>query len=238
MFAVLSRGVFLAAVGVAFLAGMLIGFDPADAPRLLIEFGGIALSTFVGAWAAFRLQTRREDAALRAGRAAALREAQFALVAQASVLQGLERNYLAKWRNDPNRDVRLKGIANHQEIPAVNLASLGFLLESDDPDLPNVLLDCQNKCNTALGILEDRFEEVRRFLRKLEAVRGERAVGQIVTADEVRHDVGPEISGALRALTDELYGAVDRAIATNDAAFGKLEQQLAKQFPGEAVLHR
>lgn len=235
---VLSRPAFLASLGVALLAGVLIGFDPTDAPRLLIEFGGIVLSTFIGAWAAFALQTSREERKLRAGHAAAMREAQFALVAQISVLRGLDQHYLAEWRNDPNRDVRLKGIRNHQEIPAINLGSLGFLLTSDDPDLPNVLLDCQNKCNVVLGILDDRFEEMRRFLAKVQVAQQEHKLPEEVTADLVREAVGGEICGALRALTDDLYDAVDRAIVANDVAFAQLGQQMNKQFPGEPVLHR
>jgi len=236
-------GALVGAVAMLVVVDRLLRLDAADPmTHLVMEFAGTVVFTFVGtfagAWAAFRLQTRREDAAIRSARAAALRDAQFALVAQASVLRGLEQNHLAEWRNDPNRDVRLKGIRNHQEIPAINLASVGFLLTSDDPDLPNVLLDCQNKCNTAVGILEDRFEEMRRFLKKVETAQKDHTLAEVATADKVRHAVGPEICGALRTMTDDLYDAVDRAITANNAAFTKLEQQLPKQFPGETVLHR
>ncbi len=229
-FAVLSRrlilpvlgGALVGAVAMLVVVDRLLRLDAADPmTHLVMEFAGTVVFTFVGtfagAWAAFRLQTRREDAAIRSARAAALRDAQFALVAQASVLRGFR---------------------NHQEIPAINLASVGFLLTSDDPDLPNVLLDCQNKCNTAVGILEDRFEEMRRFLKKVETAQKDHTLAEVATADKVRHAVGPEICGALRTMTDDLYDAVDRAITANNAAFTKLEQQLPKQFPGETVLHR
>jgi len=66
---VLSRPLVLTTFCAAFLAGALVRVYPVDAPHLLIEFAGIALSTFVGAYAAFRLQTRREDARAVATRA-------------------------------------------------------------------------------------------------------------------------------------------------------------------------
>jgi hypothetical protein len=61
--------VLFAAAGLAFLAGVLVWVYPQDSPHLLIEVAWIALSTFIGAYAAFRLQTRREDAKAVATRA-------------------------------------------------------------------------------------------------------------------------------------------------------------------------
>ncbi len=61
--------------------------------HLLTEFAGIALSTFVGAYAAFGLQTRREEAKARATRAAVAR----ALIAD---LRALEPVLLQLYRHD------------------------------------------------------------------------------------------------------------------------------------------
>lgn len=231
-----SRSVVLFGASIAFLTGVLLRLDPQNAPHLLIEFSGIALSTFVGAYAAFRLQTKREELEIRSKRAASLRTAQFALVAQANSLQSLLTEHLDPLRTDPDRDVKLKAIANFLETPAIDLASLGFLLESTDPDLLNVLLDCQNKWNTVNGLTTQQFSERRRFLEKLVEVRGSKAVGQQVTRDELRADVGPEISGALLSVTDSLYSTVDHAVAANEESFKRLAEQIAKQFPGERAL--
>jgi len=164
-----SRSVVLAAVGAAFLAGVLVWVYPHDGPHLLVEFAGISLSTFVGAYGAFQLQIRREDAKTLAERAAALRRAQFALVAQSNVLETL-RQELAPLRENESRDLRLKALVFFQAIPAIDLTSIEFLLETADPDLPNVLLDCQNKWNSVIGILEQRTRDYRRYLERLAAV--------------------------------------------------------------------
>ena len=232
-----SRSVVLAAVGAAFLAGVLVWVYPHDGPHLLVEFAGISLSTFVGAYGAFQLQIRREDAKTLAERAAALRRAQFALVAQSNVLETL-RQELAPLRENESRDLRLKALVFFQAIPAIDLTSIEFLLETADPDLPNVLLDCQNKWNSVIGILEQRTRDYRRYLERLAAVRGNELVGKEVTGDELRKDVGPEISGALKTLTDALYEAVDAAREANDASWARLAIQFANQFPGQRVLKR
>lgn len=198
------------------------------------EFVGIFVSTFVGAWAAFLLQGRREAAKDRAVRVAALRGAQFALVAQVNVLDRLRRD-LEPLRADPNRDLSLGPIAYFQEIPGIDLPSLAFLLEST-PDLLNALVVCQNKWNTVVGILRQHSHEYRRFQgRSDEAVRAGVMPSQ---PQQVRDLVGPDIIGALRTLTDALYETMDGALQANEALFNELSQQLTRQFPDQRPLKR
>lgn len=224
------------------LVDRLVGLDLDNpAAHLVVEFAGtLALTvvgTFVGAYAAFALQTRREDAKDGATRRAALRRAAFALIAQVQVLETLRRE-LAPWRDDPDRDLRLKALVYYQEIPTIDLVSIEFLLETSDPDLLNVLLDSQNKWHTAIGAMEDRSREHRRFLERLEAVLGKDAQGVTVTGAALRAAVGPEISGALRSRTDGLYDAVDTARAANDASWERLSAQSAAQVPGAPPFKR
>ena len=235
----LSRRVVLVGVGFAFLAGVLVWVYPRDAPRLLVEFAGIMLSTFVGAYAAFQLQTQREEAKARAERAAALRRAQFALNAQSSVLLDIRRQHLDPVRTDPDRDINLKAFLYYREAPSIDLSSLGFLLESsDDPDLLSALHACQNGWNNAVGILQQRSLDHRRFLERVAAAIQAHAIPEGATPEQMRTAVGPELRASLRSLTRGLYEAVDEAVTVNTQAFERLSAQFEKQLPGERVLTR
>src|SRR2546425_12756770 len=110
------------------LLDRLLRLEPDETLRMWFEFAGIALSTFVGAWAAFFLQSHRDDVKARADRAAALRRAQFALNAQSIVLEHIRRQQ-DPVRTDPDRDVRLKAFLYYREAPPIDLSSLNFLLE-------------------------------------------------------------------------------------------------------------
>jgi len=232
-----SRRAVIAAAVVAFLTGILIGSDPVNAPRLLIEFGGIVVSTFVGAWAAFRLQTQTEEAKTRAGNAGALRRAQFALVEQFNVLETLRRGHLGPLRADPNRDLLLGPLAFFYEIPSIDLSSLAFLLESS-PNRLQTLLMCQNLWNSVIGLLRQQSREFRRYQARMdEAVRAG-LMAPREPPQKIRDLVGPEITGALRTLTDGLYEKLDQALEANETSFNNLAQQMTLQFPGERPLKR
>ena len=237
LFVVFSARVLWPAVAAAFLLGVAV-IDPQNAPHLLVDFVGIGLSTWVGAYVAFDLQRKREEKQLRTHQAASLRVAQFALVGHVGALLPI-REYLEPFRSDKDRDIKLQpAVASFQGIPEIDLESLGFLLESHDPDLLNVLLDCQEKWNNVRALIELRFAEHRRFAVKLEAIRSSAGLGQLVTGDQVRSAVGPEISNALRTVTDSLFEIVGAAMPANEAAFNRLAAHIAEQFPGERALKR
>jgi hypothetical protein len=124
------------------------------------------------------------------------------------------------------------------DTPVIDLSSVSFLLESADPDLPNVLVDSENKFITVVGLLKHRSDEHRRFLRKIAEMKGTDVAEREVEGDELRKVAGPEIIGSLRSLTDDLYNAVDAARAANETSFDRLSLQIREQFPGERHLSR
>ncbi len=234
--AALVAGAGGAVVGLDWLLRLNLG-DVAG--RLLVEFGTVGLSTFVGAWAAFLLQEKRDKVKARAAQAAALRSAQFVLVAQVNVLESLNRDHLALFRDADGRHFMLQPMTYFQEIPAIDQSSLNFLLNSSDPDLPNVLLDCQNKWNTVIGLIRQRSQEHVRFQEVLEQVQRDGKVPKDeVSTELLTKAVGPRISAALRDLTSSLYQAFDRAVAANTESFDRLVAQLRTEFPGERILRR
>jgi len=142
------------------------------------------------------------------------------------------------FRDNPDRDLRLQAMPYYWDTPVIDLSSVSYLLESTDPDLPNVLVDSENKFLTVVGLLKQRSDEHRRFLRRVAEVKGADVVGREVTGDELREAAGPEIIGSLRSLTNDLYNAVDAARAANETTFERLSVQIRQQFPGERHLSR
>ena len=230
---------FLAGGGVALvLLDRLLRLESDNLQHGLLEFAGIGFSTFVGAWAAFLLQSHRDDVKARADRAAALRRAQFALNAQFIVLEHIRRQQ-DPVRTDPDRDVRLKAFLYYREAPPIDLSSLNFLLEStNDPDLLSTLHACQNLWNIAIGVLQQRSREHRRFLERVAAAIQARATPEDSTPEQMRAVVGPELRASLRSLTNALYKSLDEAVTANAQAFKRLSAQFGKQFPGERILTR
>ena len=221
------------------LLDRLLRLEPDETLRMWFEFAGIALSTFVGAWAAFFLQSHRDDVKARADRAAALRRAQFALNAQSIVLADIRRQHLDPVRTDPDRDISLKAFLYYREAPSIDLSSLNFLLEStDDPDLLSALHACQNLWNIAIGVLQQRSREHRRFLERVAAAVQAHETPEDATPEEMRAVVGPELRASLRSLTNALYKSVDEAETANAQAFKRLSDQFGTQFPGERILSR
>jgi len=233
---------------VSFLAGGLVALvlldrllrlEPDNAQHILLEFAGIGLSTFVGAWAAFLLQSHRDDVKDRAERAAALRKAQFALNAQFTALKEISRQHLDPVRNDPDRDIRLRAFLYYREVPSIDLSSVSFLLEStDDPDLLSTLHTCQNMWNNAVGILQHRSHDHRRFLERVAAAVQAHVIPEDATPEQMRTVAGPEMQASLRSLTRGLYEAVDEAVTANPPAFQRLSAEFQKQFPVERYLAR
>jgi hypothetical protein len=154
------------------------------------------------------------------------------------VLHTLNQEHLQPLRNYADRDLLLKPLAYFQDIPTVDLDSIDFILDSSDPDLLNVLLDCQNKWNNVNGLAGLRSSEYRRFQERLAQAERQGELPPRTTPTDIRATVGGEMSGSLRSLTDLLYDALDKAVQANEDSFKRLSDQLRRQFPGQRVLER
>jgi hypothetical protein len=142
-------------------------------------------------------------------------------------------------RRDPDRDINLKAFLYYREAPSIDLSSLSFLLEStDDPDLLSALHTSQNTWNIAVGVLQQRSRDHRRFLERVAAAVQGRAIPEDATPEQMRTVVGPEVRASLKSLTNALYEAVDRAVTANAQGFKRLAAQFEKQFSRERVLKR
>ena len=172
------------------------------------DIGPIFLATFFGAWAAFQFQKSWEKSKqlthdLRSGK-----RAQFALISQFQALKNLNKQYLSDLRDDPDRYLKLHPLTVHLEFQKVDLDSLLYVLDADNPDLLNEIMIAQQNFQTAMGVLEQRNNYHSDFQHKAAKI-GDAALDKATDA-------------ILRDMTDHLYGTFDDALRLNTEAGEKL----------------
>lgn len=172
------------------------------------EIWPVFLATFFGAWAAFQFQKRWEQTKqltqdLRSGK-----RAQFALASQFQALNNLNNQYLSEHRDDPDRYLNLHPLTVHLEFQKVDIDSLLFVLDTDNPDLLNEIMLAQNNFQTAMGVLEQRNNYHSNFQHKAAQI-GDAALDKATDA-------------ILRDMTDHLYGIFEDALRLNKEAGNKL----------------
>ncbi|MGZ5001668.1 MAG: hypothetical protein ACXWBM_00595 [Chthoniobacterales bacterium] len=201
-------------------------------PHLSALFAA-AFGAFFGSLSAFYLGRVQQRSDRREKRHAALIAAQYALMSQWNIIEGVRVQQLESFRNDPNRFAKLKLYRFRATPTFVPFADLTFVLETKDPNLLHEVHLAEQSYHACADVLQLRYEELQKFYDNPR-----------VTHNILDVDTGAGVAAAtakdilfLRQATDALYESVDRTLPRLVAAAQKLETLIKAIFPGKQALH-
>ena len=208
-----------------FVAAGFFGFA-----SLLVATG---VGASFGAWVAFRLQSSRVSRDKRQTMVDAGRWAQFCLTEHATFLHNVKRQQLDTHSDDDEAWQKIPWLITYGVERGIDVHSLCFLLETDDPNLLQELGFADADFRTFTRDLEARNAFVREYQDRLEVLR--RNDAKFPSEEAFVDAVGFNLVKSLKDLTGMLFEANKRAIASNDRAFKGLTQALIKMFPDEKI---
>lgn len=189
---------------------------------------GTSIGAFVGAWVALRLQVRRDSRRRQDSRLAAGKRAQFVLMDQQTFLMNMIEQVLRPHVDDPERWHTVPRFIHEQQELPLDVPSLMFLLDTDDPNLLQSLLLGERDYFTALQELRERNEVHFEFVRKRAALQADGV--ELRTEPDYADYMGADFVLMLKSLTDLLYDKVKEAANSNELNFKWLTSCLKANF--------
>ncbi len=197
---------------------------------------GIVAATFVGAFMAFRFETRHRAKQVADTQISAGQRALFALVAQVSALENLNTQHLAPLRDDLARDLKLLVVGVGHQVPTCDVDSLMYLVQ-DEPQILAQLLDGQQTFDSLFSALEQRNRYHIEFQERLAvAERSRQQPHAELSREQIRNAVGPNIVRALSDLTQQVFDSYESARAKVHTNFATLREGLKRRFPRSKFL--
>lgn len=181
------------------------------------ELIGIALSTFVGASAAFYWNIRYEKRKDIFEQYRAGIRAQFALIRQYELLYSVRKHSLddSGMRENPNRHLELRPYSiTLDELPTILPAQLSFMLDIHDAELLHRMDVIENKFVTTVGTLKDR---------NLYHTEFQHEFAQLSMITVPRYAI-------LKDMTDQLYDLTDGTLDDLLDVFPKFREALRRRF--------
>lgn len=187
------------------------------------------VGTYVGATLAFRLNQAKEDEKIHQDRRAALFRALFVLGRQINAVQQLKLGYEA-YDNPNERAFSLSALSppTYSDL-AHNFSDLGFLLESDDP---NVMF--------RLSVEQERFEQVLTSIRKRNEfhvneyqprIAAAGVAGKKTSIENLRGVLGDAIFNGVMARTENVYALLTKTSRSLEEMQTELHGIAKKLYP-------
>ncbi len=207
-----------------------------EALKIGIDLLEIGVATFVGAFLAFRYETRHRSKLAEAEQISGGQRALFALVSQINALENLNTQHLAPLRDDSGRDLKLLPIGIGHQVPACDVGSLMFLLQAD-AQLVASLLNGQQTVDALFHTIAERNRYHLEFQDRIASF--ERAGGQLpseLTAEMLEKITGKNIVRTLMHLTAIVFDGYEHAREKTNANFAALREALKRRFPSAKFL--
>ena len=200
-------------------------------PHLSAIFAG-AFGAFFGSLSAFylgRIQQRRDR---HEKRHAALVAAQYALISQWNIIEGIRRQHLEPFRDYKDRFLKLKLLWFPMSPTFVPFGDLTFVLQTNQANILHEIHLAEQNYRACVEAVQVKNKELQKFYdnpRISHEIRDfETGVG-VSKADE------KELL-FLKQATDALYISVDRTLPRLADAIRKLAKLITSIFPGEQAL--
>jgi hypothetical protein len=190
-----------------------------------------AVSTYVGAAAAFLFERRSRRSERWSNHLIKGKRAQVVMIGQYEFLLKIKFESLAGYEGLSDRWRQLPAALVFGPPDHVDLQSLSFLLENS-PGLIHQLTTHDYNIATAAGVLKARSEHYVSMLSKVAAAR---AAG---VTPEYFEDVNIDVVERLKGLTDSLYDAFDVAIDSTCRNYESLAAAMVKRFGPTAPIPR
>jgi hypothetical protein len=189
------------------------------------------IAAFMGAWAAFRLQTiQKRGDEIRTNIAAGNR-ALSTLMQQANTLKLFQIDFIAPFRNDPGRHIAIRPSLPYQEdaLP-FDHRSLDFLSRPAQQQTLFELSIEENRFREAIKAINVRSRHHFEVVQPMLSAAGLQE-GAEYTEEQFRTAIGELHYIHLKRLTDAVVMHVDRTVESLCATKGRLRKILAEQYP-------
>jgi hypothetical protein len=200
-------------------------------PHVSALFAAV-FGAFFGSLSAFYLGRVQQRADRREKRHAALIAAQYALMTQWNMIEGIRVDHLERVRADPSRFAKLPLFYFKVSPTFVAFADLTFVLETKDPNILHEVHLAQQSFQSCVEALELKNREVEKFYqnpRISHHIRDFKSGAGVAEANQ--QDIF-----LLQQAVDILYENVDRTLPRLTDAVKKLEELIKSMFPGKQAL--
>jgi len=194
------------------------------------------IATFVGAWAAFRFESRRRKVEEDDKRIGAANRALYVVYHYWNLLEQFRKEVLEPYRG--RKDAWLN-LAAHPAAPAptdrFQPNDLQFLLQVEHADTYVTLMLEEQRVMLALNLIAARSDLVLNevFPRMASADKG---VGQPVAFDEIECVLGVDVTHKLKELTASIFRNVDEDLASLKTAHDKMRSTMKSLYPDRKFL--
>lgn len=219
---------FLAGFG---LAALLVEAKSPSTVGDIINPLATLVAAFVGAWAAFRLQTIQKQGDEKSIHIAAGNRALSTLMQQANTLKLFQNDFIAPLRNDPGRHIGMQPVLPYQEDALhFDLRSLDFLAEPRHQETLFELSIEENRFREALKAINARSRLHFEVIQPMLMAAGFRD-GHTYTGEQFCAAVGEFNYTHLKRLSDAVVLHVDRSVESLTAMKDRLRRTLSERYP-------
>ena len=198
----------------------------------VVAFAAAVFGAFFGSLSAFYLGRLQQQSDRREKRHSALIAAQYALISQWNIVEGIRVQHLEEFRNHPARFTKLRLFVFKISPSYVPFSDLTFVLETEDPNILHDVHLAEQSYQSCMEALTVRNQQLEKFYENPN-----------VTHRILNFETGAGITEAsqkdllfLRQATDALFTSVDRTLPRLAAAIEKLEKVSKVMFPGKRAL--
>lgn len=194
------------------------------------------ISTFAGAWAAFRFESRRRTAEEDSRRIGAANRAIYVIYHYWTLLEQFRVDVMEPHRARPDAWLNLPA---HLVAPTatdrLQTSDLQFLLHVGQAETYATLMLEEQRVMLALNLIADRSRLVlsEAFPRLAGAAL---CIGQPSTADQIERALGSDVTRRLKEITNAIFKNVDEDITTLRAAHDKMRSTMNFLYPGREFL--
>jgi hypothetical protein len=200
-------------------------------PHLSAIFAA-AFGAFFGSLSAFYLGRIQQRSDRREKHHAALIAAQYALMSQWNIVEGIRVQHLEGVRTDPDRFAKLPLYYFRVSPNFVSFADLTFVLETEDPNVLQEIHLAEQSFQACVDALQLKNQEVEKFYQN---PRVAHRIRDFKTGAGTAEANQKEIF-FLRQATDLLYTCVDRTLPRLANGVETLEKLIKSMFPGKKAL--
>lgn len=223
-----------------FLLGAIVGSTlGSDAmPEWLVSladaFATLA-ATFIGAWLAFRFESRREDLQKRERNIDALNQTLFELVSLYNKFLSIKRQFIEPHKNSRFEHLVIPPMAGIIPPASFDYRGINFVLHSANPNILGTLSRVELEASTTLDVVRQRTD-LHYSKAQSAAERALQRRGANFTELDVESELGPRDLMALVSLTKAMVKGVDDVLESTYKHIEALHDIGREMFPGARII--
>jgi hypothetical protein len=193
-------------------------------------------AAFAGSWSEIKLEDRARSRQRIRDQVAAINRAQFALIQQRNELKNIQSKMIEPRRAEPLRFITMRPSLSFGDSTArVGVSDLLFLLETDDRELPFLLMLEEKRFETAIQAVNERSRVHIGELQPRLTAAGVKE-GSSWTLELLKERLGDDIVLRLQRATDAAVEQVDLTVTSCTAFIDTFHKAMKARFPKESII--